>query len=215
MHVRILTLNVWNSEGDPRRPESINRALATLKPDLIAFQEVMQTPDSKMLDRLLASLDFDATHQADVQHSTPPFADRYGGSAVATRWPHQMVEILDMRVAAATDVPWATDRERLTLSCGFRCGSPRHRVAPMNNISPAWGISTTVASGRTRCALSPRSAHDYCGRSQCRSRIREYTLPDRPSVARWTQRALPRRMGVAGGGPVTLGRRQPSQQSRR
>jgi len=68
MHVRILTLNVWNSEGDPRRPESINRALATLKPDLIAFQEVMQTPDSKMLDRLLASLDFDATHQADVQH---------------------------------------------------------------------------------------------------------------------------------------------------
>ncbi|MBV9558399.1 MAG: endonuclease/exonuclease/phosphatase family protein [Pseudolabrys sp.] len=108
MHVRILTLNVWNSEGDPRRPESINRALATLNPDLIAFQEVMQTPDNKMLDRLLADLDFDATHQADVQHSTPPFADRYGGSAVATRWPHRMVEILDMRVAGATDVPWAT-----------------------------------------------------------------------------------------------------------
>lgn len=108
MQVRILTLNVWNAEGDPRRPECINQTLATLKPDLIAFQEVIQTRDDRMLDRLLAKLDFEATHQADLQHSTPPFADRYGGSAVATRWPHRVVEVLDMRVAGAADVPWAT-----------------------------------------------------------------------------------------------------------
>ena len=108
MHVRILTLNVWNSEGDPRRSQLINRALSTLKPDLIAFQEVIQTPEDKMLDRLLAGLDFQATHQAQVQRYVPPFADRYGGSAIATRWPHRAAEALDMRVAAAADVPWAT-----------------------------------------------------------------------------------------------------------
>ena len=108
MHVRILTLNVWNSEGDARRLEIINRALSTLKPDLIAFQEVIQTPEDKMLDRLLAGLDFHATHQAEVQRYTPPFADRYGGSAIATRWPHRAVEALDMRIAGAADVPWAT-----------------------------------------------------------------------------------------------------------
>lgn len=108
MRVRILTFNVWNSEGDPRRPEIINHTLSTLEPDLIAFQEVMQTPHNKMLHRLLLGLDFHATHQADVQRYTPPYADRYGGSAVATRWPHHAVEALDMRIAGATDVPWAT-----------------------------------------------------------------------------------------------------------
>ncbi|TPK99366.1 MULTISPECIES: endonuclease/exonuclease/phosphatase family protein [unclassified Mesorhizobium] len=108
MRVRVLTLNVWNSEGDQRRPEIINRALSTLEPDLIAFQEVMQTSQSNMLDRLLAGLGYHATHQADMQRYTPPFADRYGGSALATRWPHRAVEALDMRVAGATDVPWAT-----------------------------------------------------------------------------------------------------------
>ena len=37
-----------------------------------------------------------------------PFADRYGGAAVATRWPHRIVEALDQRGADAPDVPWCT-----------------------------------------------------------------------------------------------------------
>jgi endonuclease/exonuclease/phosphatase family metal-dependent hydrolase len=108
MRVRILTLNVWNSEGDPCRPQIINRALRVLEPDLIAFQEVLQTPQNRMLDGLLSGLDFHATHQADLQRFTPPFADRYGGSALATRWPHRAVEVLDLRIGGAGDVPWAT-----------------------------------------------------------------------------------------------------------
>ena len=107
MHVRILTLNVWNSEGDSRRPEIINRALLALEPDLIAFQEVVHAPGNGMLDRLLAGLDFQATHQADLQPCAPLFADRYGGSAIATRWPHRAVEALDLRVTGAPDMPWA------------------------------------------------------------------------------------------------------------
>ena len=108
MRVRILTLNVWNTEGDPRRPEVINRRIRQLEPDLIALQEVVHPVGTKSLETLLAGLAFHATHQAEVQESVPRFSDRYGGTAVATRWPHEVVEVLDLRLAGASDVPWAT-----------------------------------------------------------------------------------------------------------
>jgi endonuclease/exonuclease/phosphatase family metal-dependent hydrolase len=108
MHLRIVTLNVWNTEGEPGRLKAINSELRRLDPDLVAFQEVVQTADVKTLDTLLDGMDLQRTHQADMQHFTPPFADRYGGSAVATRWPHQAVEALDLRLPDAADVPWAT-----------------------------------------------------------------------------------------------------------
>jgi endonuclease/exonuclease/phosphatase family metal-dependent hydrolase len=106
--LRIATLNVWNTEGDRRRPDIINRELRRLHPDLIALQEVVQTPNVRMLDRLLDGLNLQATHQADIQSFIPPFSERYGGSAIATRWEHRAVEALDLRVAGAADVPWAT-----------------------------------------------------------------------------------------------------------
>jgi endonuclease/exonuclease/phosphatase family metal-dependent hydrolase len=108
MRLRIVTLNVWNTEGEPGRLKAINMELRRLDPDLVAFQEVMQTADRKTLDMLLEGIDLQRTHQADVQHFLPPFSDRYGGSAVATRWPHQAVEVLDLRLPDAADVPWAT-----------------------------------------------------------------------------------------------------------
>ncbi len=108
MRMRILTLNVWNTEGDPRRAEIINHGLRQLKPDLIALQEVVQTAKAKTLDGLLVGLALHATHQADVEQSVPPFSERYGGTAVATRWEHEIVEVLDLRLAGANDIPWAT-----------------------------------------------------------------------------------------------------------
>jgi endonuclease/exonuclease/phosphatase family metal-dependent hydrolase len=108
MRVRVITLNVWNTEGDSRRPELINRELRRLSPDLLALQEVVQTDELKSLPRLLDGLGLHSTHQADLQAFAPPFSDRYGGSAVATRWPHKAVEVLDLRLPDAADVPWAT-----------------------------------------------------------------------------------------------------------
>jgi endonuclease/exonuclease/phosphatase family metal-dependent hydrolase len=108
MHLRILTLNVWNEEGDPRRLERINRELAQLDPDIIALQEVIQTPEQNQLGKLLKGLNLHSTHQAEVIKYVPLKADRYGGSVVATRWPHQIVEVLDLRLSDATDVPWCT-----------------------------------------------------------------------------------------------------------
>jgi endonuclease/exonuclease/phosphatase family metal-dependent hydrolase len=108
MRLRVLTLNVWNEEGDIRRIKIINREIHRLAPDLIAFQEVILRPGHDQLQQLVGGLDFHTTHQASLQAYIPPFADRFGGSAVATRWPHTPVEVLDLRLGGATDVPWAT-----------------------------------------------------------------------------------------------------------
>jgi endonuclease/exonuclease/phosphatase family metal-dependent hydrolase len=48
------------------------------------------------------------THQAQAMEYEPPWADRYGGNAVATRWPHRVIEVLDLRSADTPDVPWCT-----------------------------------------------------------------------------------------------------------
>ena len=106
--LRVLTINVENVEGDDRRTKAINQEVRRIDPDLVSFQEVVATPDRHQLDELLAGTELHGTHQADAMSYTPPFADRYGGTAVATRWPHTTLEVVDMRVAGAADVPWCT-----------------------------------------------------------------------------------------------------------
>src|SRR5437868_3652609 len=108
MLVRVLTLNVWNTEGAPERTRLINAEIKRLQPDLISFQEVIRSADLDQMAALLEGLDFTATHQADMQPYTPPFADRFGGAAVATRWPHRRLEAVDSRRIGVDDVPWAT-----------------------------------------------------------------------------------------------------------
>jgi endonuclease/exonuclease/phosphatase family metal-dependent hydrolase len=108
MRLRILTINVQNSEGDPRRMELLRRELRRLDPDIVALQEVLHSAERHQLDELLEGTPLHGTHQAQAMRYTPPFADRYGGSAVATRWPHQVEEVLDSRSIGANDVPWCT-----------------------------------------------------------------------------------------------------------
>ena len=108
MKIRVVTLNVWNTEGDQRRPDLINREMKRLAPDLVAFQEVVQSSDIDMLHRLLQGMDMHVSHQADVLNYVPAYANRFGGTALATRWPHRIVEALDLRIAGADNVPWAT-----------------------------------------------------------------------------------------------------------
>ncbi len=106
--VRVLTFNVWNSEGAPQRSKLINREISRLQPDLISFQEVVHSPEHDQLSQLMAELDFSITHQSDVQRYTPPFMDKFGGGAIATRWPHRCLEVIDARMPGSTDIPWAT-----------------------------------------------------------------------------------------------------------
>jgi endonuclease/exonuclease/phosphatase family metal-dependent hydrolase len=107
MRLRVVTINVWNTEGaSQRRMALLNRELRRLDPDLVAMQEVVQSAERNQLDELLDGLDLCRTHQAQTVAAPMPDAERYGGSAVATRWPHRIVETLDLRLLDAADVPW-------------------------------------------------------------------------------------------------------------
>ncbi|MGH3255450.1 MAG: endonuclease/exonuclease/phosphatase family protein [Streptosporangiaceae bacterium] len=108
MRARILTMNVENIQGEPRRQEILRDGIARIDPDLVSFQEVMATPKRHQLDELLEGTELQGIHQAQAIVYEPPWADRYGGTALASRWPFQLVETLDLRLAGAGDVPWCT-----------------------------------------------------------------------------------------------------------
>jgi endonuclease/exonuclease/phosphatase family metal-dependent hydrolase len=108
MRIRVVTLNIWNEEGDPRRLEVINRELLELRPDFLALQEVIHNDQRSQLDALLDGTGLHATHQAQTGAVIPPAAADYGGNAIATRWPHRIVEAMDLRMSDAGDVPWFT-----------------------------------------------------------------------------------------------------------
>src|SRR5205085_9774570 len=108
MRLRVVSLNVWNQQGDIRRTQLINAELRRLDPDLVSFQEVVHSPQRKQLDELIDGTGLYGTHQADILRTTPPHADRFGGSALATRWPHHVEEVLDLRMSDASDVPWCS-----------------------------------------------------------------------------------------------------------
>jgi endonuclease/exonuclease/phosphatase family metal-dependent hydrolase len=109
MRVRVVSFNVWNTEGDAaRRIQMINKELHRLQPDLVALTEVVRTSDIDQLPELIDGLDLHASHQDDLLFGPRPHSDHYGGTAIATRWPHRAAEILDQRGANSMDVPWCT-----------------------------------------------------------------------------------------------------------
>lgn len=56
MRIRVVTLNIWNEEGDSaRRLELINRELRALRPDLLALQEVVHTDERSQVADLRMS----------------------------------------------------------------------------------------------------------------------------------------------------------------
>jgi endonuclease/exonuclease/phosphatase family metal-dependent hydrolase len=108
MRLRVLTVNVQNDEGDARRTALWNQELRRLEPDLVAFQEVCYPSERDHLAELIAGTGLHAAHQADLLDYLPPHADRYGGTAVATRWPHRVREVLDHRPTDAEGLHWWT-----------------------------------------------------------------------------------------------------------
>jgi endonuclease/exonuclease/phosphatase family metal-dependent hydrolase len=105
VRLRVLTINVQNDEGDARRTGLLNRELRRLSPDLVAFQEVCYPGRRDHLAELVAGTGLFATHEAGLLATPPPGADRYGGTAIATRRPHRVREILENRLA---DADWWT-----------------------------------------------------------------------------------------------------------
>jgi endonuclease/exonuclease/phosphatase family metal-dependent hydrolase len=150
VHLRVLAINTWNTTGDPRRVELINGELRRLAPDLIAFEEVIQTSELDQLDQLLIGTALHGTHQVEAMSSTPPRVERYGGCAVATRWPHRVAEVLDLRLSDAQDVPWAT----LAVSVPI----PNVGELLFVSASTSWRLEAESARERQAVALSDLDA---------------------------------------------------------
>jgi endonuclease/exonuclease/phosphatase family metal-dependent hydrolase len=113
--LKVLTINVENTFGDRRRQQVLNTEIRRLDPDLVAFQEVIDRPGLRQVDTLVAGTRLHTSHQNDVMAYRPPAVDYNGGSAIATRWPHHIVEVADLRVGRvrssildADIVPWCT-----------------------------------------------------------------------------------------------------------
>ena len=85
MTVRVLTLNVWNTDGPPERQAALPGAIAALEPDLISFQEVVKTDHYDQLSHLLSDTDLIGFHDSDVLE-VPSI-----GTALASRWAHKSV----------------------------------------------------------------------------------------------------------------------------
>jgi endonuclease/exonuclease/phosphatase family metal-dependent hydrolase len=143
--VRVVTLNVWNSRGAAdTRAALINAELRRLAPDLVAFQEVL--PDQ--LPVLIDGTGLHGTHQSQTTATAPPYADRYGGTAIATRQPHHIVEVLDQRGTDAPDVPWLTPAALVPLS------GPAEALGDVLFIAPTTSFRLDAEAQRERQVLA-------------------------------------------------------------
>ncbi|HEY1382096.1 MAG TPA: endonuclease/exonuclease/phosphatase family protein [Dongiaceae bacterium] len=153
-HLRVLTFNIWNEEGDERRFAHINRGLRALAPDLIAFQEVARSARHDRLVMLLEGTGLHGLHQADVMLTAPPHAHRYGGSAFASRWPYRVVEVLDPRMSDAMDVPWC--------SLAVKVPIPGAGDVLFIATAAAWRLDAEAARERQVLALADLDARHRC-----------------------------------------------------
>jgi len=148
--LRVLTINVQNDEGDPRRLHVLNQGIRRLAPDLVALQEVLPPGERSHLADLLDGTGLVGTHQADALAYAPPWMDRYGGGAVATRWPHRVVEVLDLRGADALDVPWC--------SLAVAVALPDEGEVLFVSASSSWRLESEAARERQALALTDLDA---------------------------------------------------------
>src|SRR4051812_49320937 len=93
-HLRVMTMNLLSPEHAnwERRRLVLQEGLAALRPDLIALQESVVAED-------LLGPEY---HVA--QHSRR--SDDGVGAVLASRWPLQQVQEIDLRVTSRVDLPW-------------------------------------------------------------------------------------------------------------
>ena len=93
--LRVLTLNVWNDSGPfEARAARIRDWIARLAPDLIAFQEVLQSPERDLARELAGAAGYQlAFAQAGNFWKSPGVAF---GNAIASRWPIAKSDVLPL-----------------------------------------------------------------------------------------------------------------------
>ena len=92
--LRVLTLNVWNDSGPwPALAERIRGWIERLAPDLIAFQEVIRSPQRDLARELVGDRFELAFGEASRFWKSPEEAF---GNAIASRWPIAKTDLLPL-----------------------------------------------------------------------------------------------------------------------
>lgn len=95
LRIRVLTLNLWQRYGDwTARRNVLIDGLRTLKPDIVGFAESIKTLDYDQVADLLGP-DFNVVHSKNRDSSGM-------GISIASRWPIQHVEEVDLEVKPRT-----------------------------------------------------------------------------------------------------------------
>ncbi|WP_166462954.1 endonuclease/exonuclease/phosphatase family protein [Amycolatopsis acidicola] len=137
LSLRVLTLNVWNTEGPAFRQPLLPGAIAALRPDLVSLQEVGR----EQLARVLAGTDLFAVHQTDLL--APHDLTRQAGTALASRWKPSAVEAVELpegdsvecAIAATIKLPVGGDLLFLAVKPTWRLDSEAARLAQARAIA--------------------------------------------------------------------------------
>lgn len=155
MSVSVLTLNIWHNSGPyPARRALIRDWIARLRPDLIAFQEVLRGPGCDQLHDLTDGFDY----YTDFVAAVPFWNDKSleFGNAIAARWP-----LLDREAIVLPDAGDGELRAALSVTVDAPFGPIGFTVTHLNwKPHQGWVRERQVVAV---CALSRRrrSAHGF------------------------------------------------------
>ena len=147
-------MNVQHDAGDPRRTGLINAEVRQAAPDLATFQEVCHPGQ---LADLTAGAGLTWTTE---QHELIGPSGFGHGTALATRWPHRILEVVEHRgdphwwtVAAAVEVPDLGDQLFIVPTTPWR---PEHEEARLQQAHDIVDLDA-----RHHTALPPIVAGDF------------------------------------------------------
>jgi endonuclease/exonuclease/phosphatase family metal-dependent hydrolase len=133
--VRVLTMNLWGIRGDWReRRTLLAQRFRELQPDLVAFQEAIETEGYDQAVDLLGS-DYRVAHQSEREPDGQ-------GISIASRWPIGEVRELDLHVTPRTD-----DFACAALVAEIQAPEP-HGTVLFVNLLPSWQLDFEVERER-------------------------------------------------------------------
>ncbi|GHF60131.1 endonuclease/exonuclease/phosphatase family metal-dependent hydrolase [Amycolatopsis bartoniae] len=139
--LRVLTLNIWNVEGEPARQPLLRKAIRDLRPDLVSLQEVTREDGRDQLAELLDGTGLHGVHQLDVLGPVPAAAR--AGTALASRWAPTEVEAIPLpqalgaecAIAATIRLPIGQDFVFMAVKPTWRLDAEANRLAQVKAIA--------------------------------------------------------------------------------
>lgn len=131
-YMRVMTMNVWGRRGSwAERRAVLREGIAQIRPDLVAFQEVIRTEKYDQALDLLGT-EFHLAHQQDREPAQPPDVEEGQGVCIASRWPITDIHEVDLQLTPRTAGFACT-----TLAADIDAPHPMGRMLFLNHL-PSW-----------------------------------------------------------------------------